>query len=496
MRNKSIDFNDLLKAANLVVAGLLVFTFSQMHANEYVDEKTIALGILLCIQTQVALLIERRQRDPFVILFAFDMIFFFSFRIVTLTLYSFSIEFEKYKFDATDSNYALVFILVANSILYAGLYFAGSSRNLRIDSVGWRARSPVRVVFLMVAAIIFAYFSGSYWNEDTIPRALSFLVIFLAPTITILMSLSYYVLFRKTLSRNFAFSIIILIVADAVIHTLLGSRGAIVVIVQNVIVVSLSIAGCVKLSKKYVLVGIVMLPAVAAVLIATFAISTYNRAAKDAGRNLELGRALELAGDSSSELSARTDLDLVLPPIADRAGYFDFSAEIIAHRDEYVSVLNLSTYGKSIIDNLLTPGFDVFDQPKISNALRFIYQGLGTPSKEWVTADTYQSDQLGIYGEFYGLFSYACLPLLFVVAFAFKRVYLRLTSSNPFVFAMKRAIVLFTFVWTIDSYGVDWTILEVLPLVVAMFIYAPFFSSSRVPVAKIERASEPLPSPN
>jgi hypothetical protein len=495
MRNKSIDFNDLLKAANLLVAGLLVFTFSQTHGNEFVDQKTIALAILLCIQTQIALRIERRRRDPFVILLAFDMIFFFALRIVTLTLYPFSIVFDRFGFDVGNSNYALVFILVANTILYAGLYVAGSGNIVRIDSVGWRASSPVRVVLLMMAALIFAYFSGSYWNQDTIPRALSFLVLFLAPTITILMALSYYLLFRKSLSRKFAVSIAALIIAEAVIHTLIGSRGAIIVIVQNVIIVTLAIVGCIKLSRKCVLVGIALLPAIAALLIATFVISTYNRSFKDAGRPLDFGRALELAGDASSELSVGSDLDLLLPPIAGRAGYFDYSAEIIAHRDKYATVLNMSSYAKSIVDNLLTPGFDVFDQPKISNALRFVYQGLGAPSKEWVVEDNYQSDQLGIYGEFYGLFGYACLPLLFLVAFAFKRVYVRLTSRNPFVLAMKRAIVLFVFVWTVDSYGVDWTILEALPLVVAIFIYAPFFSSEPVPVAESERVlGRPLAS--
>ena len=72
----------------------------------------------------------------------------------------------------------------------------------------------------------------------------------------------------------------------------------------------------------------------------------------------------------------------MLPPIFNRAGFFDYSAEIIAHSDRYKEEFNLATYAKSIIDNLLTPGFDVYDQPKISNALQFIYADLGKPSKE------------------------------------------------------------------------------------------------------------------
>lgn len=493
MRNKSIDLNDLLKGANLLVAGLLAFTFMQKHGNEFVDGNTIALAIVLCLQTHFALLFERRRRDPFVILLAFDMIFFFAFRIVTLTLFPFSVVFDRYQFGTFDSNYALLFILAANTIIYAGLYAASSRKVPRIISVGWRARSPVRVVFLMVAAIIFSYFSGSYWNEETIPRALSFLVIFLAPNITLLMALSYYLLFRANLSRKIAFSIAALIAGDAIIHTLLGSRGAIIVIVQNVMIVSLSIMGCISLRRKFVIATIVMLPVIAALLVATFTISTYNRASKEEGRPLELGRAFELARDSSSGLSLGTDLDVILTPIAARAGYFDFSAEVIAHREEYSSVLNVTSYGKSIIDNVLTPGFDVYDQPKISNALRFIYLGLGSPSKERVSADTYQSDQLGIYGEFYGLFGYGCLPVLFVIAFLFKYVYARLRGPNPFALSLKRAILLSVFVWTIDSYGVDWTILEALPLVVAVVLYAPFFSVARqTPVERAPASSRPL----
>jgi hypothetical protein len=101
--------------------------------------------------------------------------------------------------------------------------------------------------------------------------------------------------------------------------------------------------------------------------------------------------------------------------------------------------------------------------------------------------DNYQSDQFGIYGEFYGVFGYVCLPLLFAVAFGFKRVYANLKYKNPFKLALKRAVILFAFAWTMDSYGVDWNILQALPLVVAMFIYAPFFANAPVSAERTDR---------
>lgn len=142
MEQKSIDFNGVLRVANLIMAGLMVFAFSRMHANEFIDEETIALGILLCLQTQIALSIERKRRDPFVILLAFDMIFFFAFRIVTLTVYPFSNVFDRYQYGTADSNYAMIFILIANAVLYAGLYLADSKRIQSINTVNWRAKSP------------------------------------------------------------------------------------------------------------------------------------------------------------------------------------------------------------------------------------------------------------------------------------------------------------------------------------------------------------------
>jgi hypothetical protein len=130
------------------------------------------------------------------------------------------------------------------------------------------------------------------------------------------------------------------------------------------------------------------------------------------------------------------------------------------------------------VDNILTPGIDVYDQPKISNALHFIYMEMGQPSKERSSED-YQSDQLGVYGEFYDLFGFACLPVLFAGAYLLKHIYATLRSANPFALMMKRIVLLFVFERIIDSFGVDWTMVETIALVTAIFIYTHFFAIRR-----------------
>jgi hypothetical protein len=242
--------------------------------------------------------------------------------------------------------------------------------------------------------------------------------------------------------------------------------------------VYLALHAGIRFRRKFIYIGIALLPVLLLLLLATFTISTFNRANREAGGNIELGSAVALAQQSSSQLSPETGLDLLLPPIFDRAGFFDYAAEVIAHREEYADVLNLRTYGRSIVDNLLTPGFDVYDQPKIANSLQFVYFGLGVPSKLEAN-EVYQSDQLCVYGEFYALFGFGSLPLLFVIAWLLKRTYVRLHSANPFTLTAKRAVTLFIFVKLIDSFGFDWILIETLPLVVAIYAYSVFFAGRR-----------------
>jgi len=129
------------------------------------------------------------------------------------------------------------------------------------------------------------------------------------------------------------------------------------------------------------------------------------------------------------------------------------------------------------MDNVLSPGFDIFDQPKISNALVFVYGSRGgSPSKATI-AEEYRSDQLGLYGELYALFGYASIPLFFGLGFLLKRTYLRLKGKTPFDVTLKRVIMLTVFGWMVNSYGFDWILLDILLLGASMLLYRYFFQT-------------------
>jgi hypothetical protein len=486
---RKVDLNALLMAANLVMLGLIVFEAFRLRDNIYVNEQSLLLGALLCVQTQIALMLERLRRDPFVILLTFSMIFYYELRIFTLAVYEYSDVFPRYPFNADDTNFALFYMLIANLCLYGGLFSIKTKPgNLAIKADGWKATSAGRVVIVLLAGIVFSYLGGSLWTEGGMPRAINFVVLLLSPSMLILMVLAYYILYRKTLGHTAAVTIMILILLEVVAHTLAGSRSAIVGLVQTALLVMLAISGRIKFDKRFVLLGIVTAPVLVGLMIATFAISSYNRFARVSGAAPDLERAAEFVAASTNDPLIVARLGIIAPAIASRAGFFDFSAEIIAHRDEYASVMNGATYFRSIIDNVLTPGTDVFDQPKIANSLIFVYRRWGTPAKSYVS-EAYQSDQIGIHGEFFVVFGWVSLPLLFMLTFLLKHLYVRASSPNPYIFAMKRIVLLFVFVRSIESFGMDWTVTEIVPLIMAIFVYSKFFTSR--PIVTPERGQPP-----
>src|SRR5665213_2073348 len=190
---KLVDYNSVLMGLNVFIACLIVSRFSQAQSGEYVDQQTIILGILLSLQTHIALLLERRRRDPFVILLTFTTILYFSLRLFTLALYPFSTVFLRYEYGPKDSNYALIFILIANCFLYAGFRCVRFKKNTVIDARDWRPKSPWRVIALMLISLVYSYSSAIYWTPEDLPRIVGFVGIFVSPPIILLMALSYYI---------------------------------------------------------------------------------------------------------------------------------------------------------------------------------------------------------------------------------------------------------------------------------------------------------------
>jgi hypothetical protein len=107
MRKTGVDLRAVLGIVNAMMAAGSVAAYALYGANRYVDLNTIVLSIVLSLQTHVALLLNKKRQDPFVIILAFTMIFFYSLRIGTLSWHPYSSAFERFPFKSTDLNYGL-----------------------------------------------------------------------------------------------------------------------------------------------------------------------------------------------------------------------------------------------------------------------------------------------------------------------------------------------------------------------------------------------------
>jgi len=164
------------------------------------------------------------------------------------------------------------------------------------------------------------------------------------------------------------------------------------------------------------------------------------------------------------------------------------STDMIANSLRYGQVVNFEYYFKSIIDNGLTPGFNIFDAPKAANALSYIYREQPGVSLKAVNS-LYQSDMLTIYGEAYVLFGpLAGLVWIFSLTFLFQEIYRRIAGRDPFrSAALKAALLVIFYTYFLESLGMDWlsvfVVRNIIPFFILLYVVSKYAQRSpdRIP---------------
>lgn len=471
---KAIDLNKILKVTNFGLLILLWYSYSKHGDGLYVDLTTVLLGTALSIQIGTFLFFERKRRDPFVMLLCLQMTVYFLLRIVTLLNYEFSNVFTRFPFTPDNLNHALVFILVANQFFYFGLTINSLRPSILTSTLNTKPVKTYLVVVFIAIGYFFAFYQkvGLGFLEGIMGMIQS---LFVNLGTMLFMAIVFLILFKGRIdlkTKNIVFVGIIFLV---LIQTLTGSRSAILSIVNYLIFASLAIYDCIKVEKKYLVLGGILLP----IMIVIFALSTFLRPRLE-NRGTIGTETFEVLKEFDVNEVMVEGSDLVLTEVFDRIGFLDYCAETIANSDKYSEIFNPWYYFKSIVDNILTPGFTVFDTPRVSNATTFVYNERGTPSLARV-GEGYQSDEFTMYGEFYALFGkwFSLIPIFFV-GFFFKSIYLNLDQSDIYLFYLKRALILFVFYSTLNSFGLDWVLLDVVAIFFTYKIFKGFFKFKHI----------------
>lgn len=470
---KWLDIRDFLWGVNGIIVLLTLLSYPMFQHARYVNGFTFILSLALALQVSWGLSKRKPVADPFVVILLYYVMIYYSLRVVTLAVFDTSDVFRRFPYVPQDTNYALAFVMACNACMLCGFGLMRKSLSLPgYTLIGWESNAQdferyLHSLILILFISVIGYVSGTFdWLSEQF-RALEVLIFFLRPTSLFILVGAYLAVFYQKVPRRYFIVYFSLCLLSGLVLTIRGSRAQIIYFFEMFALVLIA-NELFRIRWKWISRGLMCAPLMLVVLVVTFNFATLQRGGigKDSGR-LEVVMN-NLYGAITNGHGVNYFKDNVAH-ILSRIGYLDMSAEIIAHEPQYRSSFLSSYYAKSLIDNLLTPGFDLYDTPKISYSLIFKHQNLnqGVPSKTYLLENKiYHSDQLGLYGEVYALFGWYSLPIMILFSYLLKWVYYNLwVSGNRYEEVVKRVVVATLFVSIINSFGFDWIVVQIFPFV-------------------------------
>lgn len=420
---------------------------------QYVSEATIALSFVLGIEIYLFLIYEKNNRDPFITILCIQNILFHLFRIGTLTFFPNSLALSRDDYSYEDINYALVFIIVCNLAIFLAVFFLRHKNNAtkddysRIKSFIKNKKSKIHLFFGIT--IFMSFFAIKIGPDGLITLTRFFNSIFFDLYIVLSLLIMTYFLSNNFFKKGNNIFFWALIIVYVLLHTFLGSRSAILTVFYCFLFSTLAYMSFIRVSKKVLVIltfiSILSIPIFAAITFMRITIGDIDR------QNISIEN-VKLIKDYEYDLA---EIEVLLSPVFQRIGFLDFATELISSKDKYSELFSMKFYAMSIVDNIFTPGFDVFDIPKTANAQKFFYEDIGRPSKIKVNEE-YHSDCFTLYGEFFVLFGgwFAIIPIFFVVYFL-KYLYILYHKRNDFFDVMNRVVILLIFFNLLQSFGLD-----------------------------------------
>jgi hypothetical protein len=442
--------------------------------NKYIDIFTLFLLFILAIENIFMLSFEKRKRDPFVLLMVTIVTIFYMGRILTFMYNPYSPALDKNQyFTSFDLNYSLTFIILSNASIFLGLN-AAKGRILYKEAMPSSQHNTKHrnIIILLLIAIIITF--SNILPTEILGRVASYIQTFFINCYLILLFTFVYIAINyKNIKPTYRTILLFLIIIFVLFNTLAGNRSGILTLAVFLMIASLSFKGTVILNKKAILIATILIP----ISIILFYIATYIR---QISANRGIVSTQQLAIIKESNIFDTEYNDYLNRTMFFRLGFLDPAADVIKNKERYSRIINIVYYFKSIIDNVLTPGFNVFDTPKVANSLRYIYRDLDLPKHEDIMA-AYNSDMLTIYGEYYVLFGgYFALIIFFIISYIFKTIYLSVKSKDIFLFYLYRALILFIFYSWLNSFGLDWMMFDIISIFITVFLFKNFYRSRQV----------------
>jgi hypothetical protein len=455
------DIGEMFIFLNILLFAVTILFYSIFDFPSLVNQTTLIIYFLLFLQLHFFLSYERGRRNPFILILAFVIIFFFFTRIITISLHdvaSYSGVLERIR-DATvdDINHVLIFIFAANWMIFLGLCkYKEVGSTFKIEETNKTKLIKVKNIVIFMSLLMASSLQRAIFPLSDVMNGSSFFSIsgylFSESHLLIFALVIYYLptnsstINSKRLLTYWTKIIVVMLILFVTIRVFYGSRSALLSLVQVTFFVFLAIERF-SVSKKIISLLLVF----SLLAFPLFSIAT----------NLRESKADLVTADLFSFMSAmdynKEKVAVAYVPAFDRMAYLDFSVDLIKNSDQYYPVVNVAHMLKSVLDGGLTPGFNIFDIPLSANALEHIYRGKSGQLTRTPQVDEYQSDQFNVYGEYYVIFSgWLSLPFFAIAAFIFQWVYSRISFKSHFRQIVWRTFLLSIFMQWMTSFGSDW----------------------------------------
>ena len=457
---KRVSVYNILIISNLLVACIVFFGFCGV--TQFVNEWTVVLSACFSAVIHFILKDAKSNNNPFLFFMGFLLVFFYQFRIFSLNYTDYSVTLSRSSCTPKELNYVVLFIIIATIVIWRALHFSDVKHNTISDSsLSERHSSKTLKLFLLTLLISLL----PVFNITIVTNIAKLLnALFFNPNLFVLFSFAIYLKLYNILSFKQRLLFVAIILSFSLVSTLNGSRSAILNILY-ILLPGLLIERKIWINTKFLLMGFIVIP----VSIFVFTFSTFMRQSNMVTSSLD--EKIELA-QSLDEVYEKIDAKTILTPLFDRIGFLDYAGESIIQSSGFRSFINPKYCLMSIVDNVITPGFDVFDKPKMSNSVIIFYDYNGDYSRKRFQNIDYQSDQFTMYGEFYVMFWgwFSLIPLYFFCNI-FKRIYVKQSRKGNTVLM---GAVVYLFVIVFNSFGLDWFVFATVSMLINYVLFAKY----------------------
>lgn len=439
-----------------------------------VNQYAIALGSILFLITSFVLKDAKRHNNLLLEVMAMVMILHFQLRIITLNLVKEG-DFMLGRVDLTPEkfNFVLLVVIVLYGTLWLSLrYTCPPERKHDVLLIKRNATRNVLLLlyFSLVLSVMATLGVPGIAQLVKVTQTFFFNILYM-----ILLSLAYFLCRWDTESKNNKIAFVSFLLLYVAVYTVLGRKSTIYTTMICLFFCML-VFNKVYVKIRYIIFAILISP----LMVFMFTFSQFARSWGISVETMTLTEQKEIVTTVVERMSGE-DFNKVLEPVFGRIGYLDFTTELVVNRDHLKHYLTLENYFKSIVDNLLSPGFTVFDMPRMSCVVAPCYDQPGTPSiTKYDLVNHYYSAGLSLFGEAYLLFSIFSVPFVWVLGRFLRNKYRKYCTNDNIPSLWMRVILLYVLFELLYSYGFDWVLIDVVSLLINYFIFKKLTIAGRI----------------